>query len=291
MKPIALLGLALIAYFSVTSHAVDPGPLPRQTAPPIRLPPVDFNHPPRDYKTHRVRDWIVLVEKHLVDDKPDLARRALERLDQKLGEALAALPKSSHERLKKLMIFLMVGSASPDGGRESGMAYFAKTAPTTRPHLDPRMASSVLIYSSDNFVKLSDFWALKALVHEFAHAQHLEQWPEKRADIFEVWENAKQTGLYRDVKNDKGGTLASAYALQNHLEYFAEISCAYFTGCNYHPFNRAGLKAYDPAGFALVEKLWGVPPGWNSTTTKPSRSSAETSPASESQIKRDGKNQ
>ncbi len=252
----------------------DPAPLPRETAPPLGLPPVDFNHPRRDYETRRVRDWTVLVEKPLVDDTPGLARLALERLDQKLGEALAALPESSHERLKKLTLFLMAGTASPHGGRDNGMAYFAKTAPAVRTHLDPRMASSVLIYSADNWVKLSEFWALKALVHEFAHAQHLEQWPEKRADIFDAWQHAKQAGLYRNVKNDAGATLASAYALQNHLEYFAEISCAYFTGCNYHPFDRARLKEYDPAGFALVEKLWDVP----------------SSPASESPLEQEGQN-
>jgi len=27
---------------------------------------------------------------------------------------------------------------------------------------------------------------------------------------------------------------------------------------NYFPKDRAGLKAYDPAGYALVEKLWGI---------------------------------
>jgi arylsulfatase A-like enzyme len=264
MRTALLLKSCLLAAlpFFLSADGAEPaevsGNSARKTAPALAQPPVDFNHPPREYETRQVRDWTVLVEKQLVTDTPDLARRALERLDKKIGEALAALPASSHARLKNLTLFLMAGTTSSHGGRDNGLEYFPKSAPAAHSYLDPRMGTSIVIYSAANWVKQSEFWALKALVHEFAHAQHLEQWPENRADIFDAWQRAKQAGLYRNVKDDKGATLAQAYALQNHLEYFAEISCAYFTGCNYEPFNRAGLKAYDPAGFALVEKLWDV---------------------------------
>ena len=32
--------------------------------------------------------------------------------------------------------------------------------------------------------------------------------------------------------------MRKAYAATNHLEYFAELSCMYFVGCNYEPFDR-----------------------------------------------------
>ena len=118
------------------------------------------------------------------------------------------------------------------------------------------MAGSIVVYSASNYAELSDFWALKAVVHELAHAFHLQQWPEDRRDIYEAWRNATKLGLYRKVKDDQGRMLDKAYAAQNHLEYFAELSCAYFVGCNYAPFNRAELKEYDPAGFSLMEALW-----------------------------------
>ncbi len=79
--------------------------------------------------------------------------------------------------------------------------------------------------------------------------------------MYEAWDHAKTLGLYCHVKDDKGKTLEKAYAVQNHLEYFAELSCAYFVGCNYYPFNREELKTYDPVGFKLVEKLWGLSSG------------------------------
>jgi hypothetical protein len=62
--------------------------------------------------------------------------------------------------------------------------------------------------------------------------------------------------LYHGVKNDKGTTVEKAYAATNQLEYFAELSCMYFVGCNYQPFNRRELQAYDPVGYAMIEKMW-----------------------------------
>ncbi len=151
---------------------------PHQTAPALEQVPVDFNHPPREYETNHVRQWAVLVEKELAVKDPDLATRALERLGRKLGEAIRVLPAPVRPRLQRLPVFVMYGVASTNGGRDNGLEYFQKSAPQHFDYLDPRMASSIVIYSAANYVWISDFWALKALLHEFAHAHHLEQWPE-----------------------------------------------------------------------------------------------------------------
>jgi Mlc titration factor MtfA (ptsG expression regulator) len=90
------------------------------------------------------------------------------------------------------------------------------------------------------------------------HAQHLEHWPEDRADIYDTWERAMKAGLYKVVQKKDMKAHMPNYAAQNHLEYFAELTTMYFSGANYFPYNRAGLKKYDPAGYALVEKLWNV---------------------------------
>jgi dipeptidyl-peptidase-4 len=116
----------------------------------------------------------------------------------------------------------------------------------------------VVIYSAANYARISDFWALKVLVHEFAHAQQLEHWPENQPDIVQAFEHAAVQGLYKGVKDDKGKVLDKAYAAVNQLEYFAELSCMYFVGCNYQPFDRKELEKYDPDGYAMVETMWGV---------------------------------
>ena len=52
------------------------------------------------------------------------------------------------------------------------------------------------------------------------------------------------------------GLVGPGYASLNPLEYFAEISEAYFGYNDYFPFNRSQLKAHDPFGHDLVETLW-----------------------------------
>ena len=67
-----------------------------------------------------------------------------------------------------------------------------------------------------------------------------------------------KSGLYRNVTNNEGKTIAKAYASVNQLEYFAELSCMYFFKCNYQPFDRKELKADDPQGYAMIRKMWRV---------------------------------
>ena len=230
----------------------------RQTQPPPPQKPVDFNHPPREYMLTNAQGWSVWVEKELWAEHPALASNALARLDRKLDEVCRALPGHTQAVLYRLNIFLMLGEESRFGGRDNGAEYFQRHAPEHFPHLDPRMGRGLVIYSARNFVWLSEFWSRKLLVHEFAHAWHLEQWPETQEDIWTTYQAAMAKKLYREVKTDDGNTLVLGYAAANQLEYFAELSCAYFVGCNYQPFGREELKAYDLNGYRLIERMWRV---------------------------------
>jgi len=226
------------------------------------LPPpqeyVDYRQPPRQYVTTHHGKWTILVEEQLETDAPALAKQAMARLARKLDEALKALPEPSRATLQMLRIFLMYGPQAKGGGRDNGLDYISKKEVDYYKQLDPRWASGVIVYCAGNYAQISEFWALKALVHEFAHAHQLEQWPEDQPDILGAWQNAMKLRLYHGVKDDQGNTLDSAYAATNQLEYFAELSCMYFVGCNYQPFDRAELKAYDPVGYAMIEKMWGL---------------------------------
>ncbi len=220
--------------------------------------PVDYRQPRRVYEAIRVGNGTVLVEKQLLSDAPDVAKQSLARLRKKWSEALAALPRAVRADMRKLPLFLLYGPKAKGGGRDNGLEYFPKNAPRHHRTLDPRWSNCVVVYCAENYLRISDFWALKALVHEFAHAHHLGQWPEDQPDIYQGWKNAVKRRLYRGVPDAEGRKIVRAYALVNQLEYFAELSCAYFVGCNYRPFNRAELKTYDPAGYALIQKMWGV---------------------------------
>lgn len=234
--------------------------------------PVDFVEPPREYLHLRLAGWELCVERQLADDDGELAVAAQSRLEYLLGDTKRLLPTRSQALLGSLRLFLMDGVRSRGGGRNNGLEYFQRTAPRFRRELDARMASSVVIYSAENWMWNTEARMRMALVHEFAHAWQLEQWPEDQPDIDRAYRAAMAHGLYRDVLDDQARRLPAAYATTNRLEYFAELSMIYFTGGYYQPFDRAMLRVYDPAGYAMVEKMWssaGVAPTPALTPSRP----------------------
>ncbi len=225
--------------------------------PTLGQKPVNFSDPRRKYDSVDLAGWTVLIEKQLVADEPALASNAVKRLEKNLGVVLKTLPVASLIPLKKVNIYLMYGPKSKGGGYDNGLEYHQTTAPAHDERIDPGWRDCIVIYSAWNYVELSDLWAMKALIHEFAHAYQLRQWPEKEPDI-KAWQNAMKLDLYQHVVDTNGMTIDKAYATFNQLEYFAELSCMYYSFCDYPPYSRAALKAYDPEGYDMVDKRWNV---------------------------------
>ena len=225
--------------------------------PPDTQKGTSYRQPPREYKQVRMDDVKVAVEKQLQTEAPQVAAKALDRLKAERTEILAALPAKASKQLGHIPFFLMYGPKAKGGGRNNGLEYIQKDAPRFHPELDRRWGDSFVVYCAQNYIEISDLWARKALLHEFAHAYQLEQWPEHQPDIQSAWEHARDSGLYRNVHDvENGKTIERAYALVNQLEYFAELSAMYFAKCNYQPSNRQELKTYDPVGYAMIRKLW-----------------------------------
>jgi len=189
---------------------------------------------------------------------PKLAQESLLKLKDTLKVIEKKLPHNSLQKLKTLKIFLMWGEKSPHGGKKSGMRFVRRGETNKRPHYDNRWEHSVVIYSAENLMYLTDMWSRKALTHEFAHAWHIMHWPDKYAEILKPWKQAKSKKLYTNVKDYKNRVKPEAYAVKNNLEYFAELSAMYFVGGDYFPYERIKLITYDPAGVAMIKKLWSV---------------------------------
>lgn len=216
---------------------------------------VDFGDPTRSYVYENL-GWKIYVEESMKEGDPELYINSLAKLQETLKYTYAAMPEHARAKLSDLNFFLMWGESSPQGGRKSSMNYIRKGQPDNYSHLDKRWEHAVVIYSAENFMYLSDLWARKALFHELAHAWHIVNWPERYPDIYKPWKQATTSGKYESVKDTKGKIIKNAYALKNQLEYFAELSAIYFVGGNYFPFNKDGLKEYDPSGFNMVQRLW-----------------------------------
>lgn len=219
---------------------------------------IDFREPKREYKAVKLGRWTIEVDQQLIKEAPEIATKATKRLRENIDEVFRLIPKASHPKLKQLRFFLLYGPKSRGGGRNNGLEYFSPEAPKYYPLLDERWKSTIIVYSAENYTQISDLWALKALIHEFGHAYHLENWQEKQPHIMEAWQNAVDSKLYLDVKEEKGIIIPEAYAHTNQLEYFAELTAMYFAKCNYEPVDRAALKKYDPMGYEMIRKMWGL---------------------------------
>ncbi|GAA6140278.1 hypothetical protein [Hydrogenophaga sp. 5NK40-0174] len=188
--------------------------------------------------------------------KQHLSKQACDKLAAVLDEVKAALPVRAQVFFKDYPFFIMLGEQSSSGGLRSGMRFVRSGEPSRGNGHDPRWANGIVIYSADNLLYLSQLWSRKAVMHEMAHAWHISHWPEKHAVILNAWKASEKRGLYRGVQDVKGARLDKAYATVNQLEYFAELSAAYFVGINYAPYDRQGLGEYDPGGYRMVEIMW-----------------------------------
>jgi hypothetical protein len=231
----------------------------RKAQAPPRKPAINFREPQRQYEQVNLGEWTVFVESQLASEAPDVANRALARLREKRAQALSSLPPHARAQLARIPFFVMYGPKAWGGGQGNGMEYFQKDAPEHHPLLDPRWKDVIVVYCAPNYLRVSELWALKAMFHEFAHAYHLENWPPKHPDIVKAFEHARDTGLYQNVLDLETREIRpKAYALTNHLEYFAEVSCMYFIRCNYQPSNRRELRAYDPVAYTMLRKIWKI---------------------------------
>ncbi len=127
------------------------------------------------------------------------------------------------------------------------------------------------------------------ILHELAHGYdylYLGQAKQySNPQIEAAYERAKQSGTYESVlcRYSNG---AKHYALSNKMEYFTENTEAYFGTNDFYPFVRAELKEHDPAGYALLQTIWGVDVKEQNRTERSLASFIENEPAPVTRMKK-----
>lgn len=102
-------------------------------------------------------------------------------------------------------------------------------------------------------------------LHELAHAYHDQIWGFDNPEIKREFERARYAKLYDAVKRTRGipgqsYTVEKAYAMSNQMEYFAEVTEAYFGRNDYFPFNYIELRDHDPKALPMLKRAWGGEP-------------------------------
>lgn len=218
---------------------------------------VNYRYPERKYEDRSGAYSIFVESPESPRDKQRLDQ-AVDRLNKSLDLIFNRIPISSHNYLKDTDFYIMIGPKSKLGGEKNGLRYFPKSGDSKLLISDRRWSHSIVIYNVENFLWLSDLWVKKSVMHELAHAWHYEDWSVNYRLLRDAWMSSRQKSLYQAQKDVKGKILKPAYASTNEKEYFSELSAIYFVGGNYYPFKRSDLKIYDPTGYSMVERVWGL---------------------------------
>lgn len=211
--------------------------------------------PTSKYDIQVIEGWTVYVNPDLFAEDDDLAQRTLRELRYQLYQITGAIPPAALAKLREVPIWVEARSSV------KCMCYHPSVGWLRENGFNPAKEKAVELGNPKNFLSWTrhQFWMV---FHELAHAYHdrVLGWDNPEDPIRKAYEQAKEKKLYDDVLVFNGRK-GKAYAMNNHKEYFAELSEAYF-GCNdWYPFVRAELKHHDPQGYAAIEQVWGMANG------------------------------
>lgn len=203
-----------------------------------------------------IEGWTVAVDPLLLaEEHADEGKKALEALANHLQRIKYIVSAERVADLQKLRIWIELKNA---GLRN--MQYHPDKGWLITHGQDPRLAKHVHIPIAKQLLDRK-MWAKHPYVvlHELAHAYHDQVLSFDQAEIVASYNAAKKKGIYEKVLVHTGKK-ARHYGLNNHKEYFAESTEAYFGVNDFYPFVRAELKTHDPTMYAIMVKVWGPIP-------------------------------
>ncbi|HLQ39110.1 MAG TPA: hypothetical protein VK348_14975, partial [Planctomycetota bacterium] len=182
-----------------------------------------------------------------------LHQQVLEILTDHLARIVSVLPAEALAKLRAIPIWV-----GDEDARHVGKAMFYHPSAEWLQEHEQRefLARGVEIACARNFIawQKDQPWMV---LHELAHGYHHQVLGHDHKGIRDCFAAAKKSGKYEHVQHTNGQTLRH-YALTDEREFFAEASEAFFGRNDFQPFDRAELKIFDPAGYALMLAAWGV---------------------------------
>jgi hypothetical protein len=209
------------------------------------------------FQTNSIEGWRVLVDERLVAENRAAMEKALELLRIQLLEIAEQVPAAAVQKLRQVTLWF-----SPGYPGVMAKAEYHPGARWLREHgRKPEMAKGVEFTNIPQFEaetrRMPNF-----VLHELAHAFHDRFVPDgfENAAIKDAYKRAKASGSYNHVERWHGAgrpnSKERAYAMTNAMEYFAELSEAFFSRNDFYPFDRDELRQHDPEMEKLLSKLW-----------------------------------
>lgn len=209
-----------------------------------------------DPVVQNIRGWTVHVDPSLLDggEHAEEGSRALSMLSNNLERIAILIPDHILPQMQKLEIW--IEHEHPSLG---AMQYHPSVQWLVANKHDPRLAKKVHITRARDLYSRQQLLKHPLVVlHELAHAYHDQVLDFDNPEIISVFQSAKEKGLYENVLLYTGENVRH-YGLNNHKEFFAEATEAWFYRNDFYPFVRAELEEYDPQLHALMRRIWETP--------------------------------
>ena len=202
------------------------------------------------YTVRRIEGFSVHIRNDLFTSHKDLGDRALKLVSAKLYDITRVVPPKALAHLRKVHIWL-----ERDNPKGMCAVYHPSPRWLTSHGQNPAKGRCVEIANAVRFLSWSNTQPSMVL-HELAHAYHHQVLGYDNKDIQAAYKQAVASGRYEKVLY-ADGTEKRAYAMNNQMEYFAELTEAYFGVNDFYPFVRAEIAKHDPRMHAVLRKVWG----------------------------------
>ena len=210
---------------------------------------------PASRTDRKLEGWTVRVDDRLLTgpDAP-LGTRSLRFLEAKLADIVAVVPSDKVQKLQAVAVVLDLSHGDlksmqyhPSADWLKGHGYAADLAKCV--HI-PR-AADLPVRRNIN----EQPWVI---LHELAHAYHDQVLGFDEPRIQEAYAKYKKSGR-GDATLLYDGRKVKHYALTTRMEFFAEMTEAYFGVNDFFPFTRAELKETEPEIEELLTHIWRSP--------------------------------
>jgi alpha-galactosidase len=211
---------------------------------------------PTSHTQRDIEGWTVHIDPRLLAG-PDkaLGDHALRLLANRLYDIKLVVPADKVARLQKVPIWL-----EGSHGRLRSAQYHPSAGWLKCNGHPESLAKCVHIPVAAAFASAEHQRAQPwSVLHELAHAYHDQVLGFDHAEIRAAWERFRDSGKYKSVLHISGKRLPH-YGLTNPMEFFAEMTEAYFGHNDFFPFNRAELRREEPAVHDLMARVWGPAP-------------------------------
>ena len=217
---------------------------------PVSAAPTDA------FEIRNIEGWAVYIKKQDLADHAEEMGSQIDHLQNQLYQVRLTVPAPAVAIMQQRVPLWMEYDSGPGLSFHPSYRWLLD-----RGHPSPEGLKSLVSNCRAKGFSQNALHQPWVVLHELAHgydylylgqAKHYSN-PQIKA----VYKRAKESGTYESVvcRYSKG---AKHYALSNEMEYFAENTEAYFGTNDFYPFVRAELKEHDPAGYALLQTIWGV---------------------------------